>query len=659
MLANGIDMSVPKFKFTKFLSAKTEHGTPYEITWEELRTRPFIPSEDKDGVGSYYGSLEGDIRGTNRYIDLELLVLDIDASPDNEAVPLQEALAKYDYIIESTYSHNPENKNFCYRVLIPFAEKVKAKDYRNVVRNFVNSIPYLSVLLNKPNNKNREGQKIPSTVLDKSCFEPSRFYYHPSVNPDRFGTETRYSNKGMPLIPDTHYDESLDKVSSNMSKTPISDLLQGVGEGSRHNECIRLTGLLLSKDFNVKDTLQFMLGWNERCNPPRDIQEVTDEVYDIAKKYHQDSFLEIEPVVDEEESSYRFRLIDREERKVQEPVEWYIDKLFRHKGVCSIIGQERNGKSFVAVDLACRISRGMDFFGHETRGAKPVIYFALEDWQGIDVRLKGWEQYWGVEADVKVLPQDIEFNFLDGGIKMVKEFVNDLKSQGFEDGVLVFDTFQYLTAGMDENGQRDMSIAQNYLKYIAKELNSLVIYIHHMGKNKHLGSRGSTVLTASMDTRLSVHDNNTLTIEKVKGAKDSYSYTYKTDTVGEGDMETLVITSNAKGKSKEVTGRIQVGVKDFIKSLFLDNEALVKLGYEDIEIDDDLMVCIARDKLVDAVKEFLKGNDEEGKPWVKQTHKIGTEAKEQVRNLIGIPYEYFGTVIDMSGIEYVYDNQSQ
>ena len=48
-----------KYQFTKFSSKTEKTGKPYETSWEELKSRAFIESQEKDGVGSFYGLCEG------------------------------------------------------------------------------------------------------------------------------------------------------------------------------------------------------------------------------------------------------------------------------------------------------------------------------------------------------------------------------------------------------------------------------------------------------------------------------------------------------------------------------------------------------------------------------------------------------------------------
>ena len=69
-------------------------------------------------------------------------------------------------------------------------------DYETVSINFVEKIPYLKSLLTKHNNKlpkvdKRTGEMIYTSVLDKSCFQPSKWFYHPSYHPDRAETYMR------------------------------------------------------------------------------------------------------------------------------------------------------------------------------------------------------------------------------------------------------------------------------------------------------------------------------------------------------------------------------------------------------------------------------------------------------------------------------------
>ena len=65
--------------------------------------------------------------------------------------------------------------------------------------------------------------------------------------------------------------------------------MKGSVEGTRHNDCIRISGMLFNKGMSLQDVIQLMLGWNTKCIPPRVDKEVIDEVENIYSKYHSDN----------------------------------------------------------------------------------------------------------------------------------------------------------------------------------------------------------------------------------------------------------------------------------------------------------------------------------------------------------------------------------
>ena len=628
-------------QLTKVDGMKPQRRAWYPSLDELLSPILQVVQRKEDASGTLYAKAKDNYRKKENIEEMYGVVLDIDKSPTDVLPMLVEALQGYQGYINTTFSHDPRHEKYCYRAFIKSESTIKPEDYEDGFINLVHSNPILSELKEKG-------------ILDMSAKDVGRFFYDFSCPPSRENDAYFHALEGMPLIPDTHKRENTEYSSGNqLAKQPINELLKGSVEGTRHNDCIRISGMLFNKGMSLQDVIQLMLGWNTKCIPPRVDKEVIDEVENIYSKYHSDNpFTAEETVIASEAEDIEFKFLGREDRENLPSVDWYIDRLFRHKGIGSIIGQERNGKSFVAIDLACRISRGMDFFGHETRGMKPVLYVPLEDWSGINLRIKGWEKYHGVEANVILLPEDTSLGFLDRGMKGINKFIGDCKKQGFSDGVIIFDTLQYLIEGMDENGAKDMGLATGYFKHMSKTLNSFVIYVHHIGKDKAKGSRGSSVLNASLDTRISVHNNHDIKIEKVKGAKDNINYGYRTDLVGEDDDETLVITSTAKGtdKRKYPKGKLQLKVLDHI------NNFLFKFKFETSGVDGPMIPYINLDTLHKEIAELLKGDDADGKKLVNQSHKITTEARRLISDLTGSPYHCLKKGIDSKGVEFVHNN---
>lgn len=65
----------------------------------------------------------------------------------------------------------------------------------------------------------------------------------------------------------------------------VTQLLQGVGEGERHQALVRLSGYFNSKGMPIDVTKALLLDWNTRCTPPYPTEKIGATVEDIYKRY--------------------------------------------------------------------------------------------------------------------------------------------------------------------------------------------------------------------------------------------------------------------------------------------------------------------------------------------------------------------------------------
>lgn len=70
--------------------------------------------------------------------------------------------------------------------------------------------------------------------------------------------------------------------------------------------------------------------------------------------------------------------------------------------------------------------------------------------------------------------------------------------------LVVLDTFARCIVGADENSARDVGQAIAHLDMIRKAAGSCVLVVHHSGKDKSAGARGSTALKGALSTELEV-----------------------------------------------------------------------------------------------------------------------------------------------------------
>jgi hypothetical protein len=126
--------------------------------------------------------------------------------------------------------------------------------------------------------------------------------------------------------------------------------------------------------------------------------------------------------------------------------------------------------------------------------------------------------------------------------------VASLQEANFVNGLIVIDTLNQASPGVDENSVKEISQVLNHLKFIQRETNSLTLIVHHSGKDVNRGLRGSSSIRAALDTSIEVssesYTQKEWRIEKSKDAADgkTYKYSLKEITLGQ-DKDQSPITS--------------------------------------------------------------------------------------------------------------------
>jgi hypothetical protein len=194
--------------------------------------------------------------------------------------------------------------------------------------------------------------------------------------------------------------------------------------------------------------------------------------------------------------------------------EWLIKGLIAAREVSFLAGPSQSGKSFLAMDLAMSIVRGLPWFGRKTvKGA--VVYIAAESAQGVQaLRLPAYVQHHGIsyDADIPFLLLTRSPNFFrdaDG----VKRLIKEIKDWASEDNVsislVVIDTFNAATRGMDEIKGIDASKVREQIQTIVDQISTSVMVVHHMnasgermrGHSSTFGDANDVLLCRVMEDR--------------------------------------------------------------------------------------------------------------------------------------------------------------
>ena len=225
----------------------------------------------------------------------------------------------------------------------------------------------------------------------------------------------------------------------------------------------------------------------------------------------------------EDAASDTFQLLTVSDLDSLPPPSWLIDGLVSDNGLSILYGDPGSGKSFVTIDMALRIALGMDWHGAPTKRVG-VIYIAGEGVRGLGARIKGWRMKHGVTsmdaAPFVLMP--VAAQLLDPAerAKLIRTIDAAKIKMGFDVGLIVIDTVSRSIAGQDENGQETMSAFVKACDDVREHCGGAVLGVHHSGKDRDKGMRGSTVLLGACDATFRVQKADTLVTVKCEKQKD-------------------------------------------------------------------------------------------------------------------------------------------
>lgn len=223
-----------------------------------------------------------------------------------------------------------------------------------------------------------------------------------------------------------------------------------------------------------------------------------------------------------------------------EPIGWLVKHVLPLQGVGVLYGESGSGKSFVALDMMMSIALGAhDWQGHKIKkeGAK-VAYIVAEGASGFKKRIQAYAESKGADlAKAKFMVLNGTPNLLDKA--QAVDLARGILAAGGAK-VIVIDTLAQTTPGGNENSSEDMGFALNMVREIQRITGSLVLLIHHSGKDKLKGARGWSGLRAACDVELEVsrveHTDNVreLSITKQKDGEDGGRWPFMLDIVQVG-----------------------------------------------------------------------------------------------------------------------------
>jgi len=184
------------------------------------------------------------------------------------------------------------------------------------------------------------------------------------------------------------------------------------------------------------------------------------------------------------------------------PLRWTVEGMLVRPGLCSIAGQPKIGKSFMALQLAHSVSTGRPFLGREVVSG-PVLYVALED--GLS-RLQSRLQMAGWEPNNNHVHFLFELPPLDkGGLGYLSEQIEELNPVL----VIVDSLAAAKSGGVDENEASDIAELAYPLSNLSRDADLTMTVVHHHKKSATgdpgRDLRGSSAFFAALDGLLSLY----------------------------------------------------------------------------------------------------------------------------------------------------------
>lgn len=236
---------------------------------------------------------------------------------------------------------------------------------------------------------------------------------------------------------------------------------------------------------------------------------------------------------------HRFQVMPAHEFASVAAPNWVIKGVLPQAELVVMYGASGSGKSFMALDMAAAIARGVPWRGCKVRQGR-VAYIAAEGAGGFRKRLVAYAQH--NQVDLVGLPIGV----IHAAPNMMEkqdavDVAKAVKAWGGAD-VIIVDTFAQVMPGANENAGEDVGKALTHCKRIHEVTGAMIILIHHAGKDASKGARGWSGLRAAADAELEVVREPTgrsLKLTKSKDGEDGQVWGFDLDVVQIGTDEDL------------------------------------------------------------------------------------------------------------------------
>jgi hypothetical protein len=483
---------------------------------------------EKDGYGWLPAIIDIGPRKSDRIGGITALVLDIEAckkTPEVQPPKPKKIMAKIlssglSCILHTSYTHTPKKPR--YRLIFPLSRILHPNELKGVGTKIVQELGL-------------------NLTYDKGALEPARLYYLPRCAAENVDFFEYHTVKAKPIDVDSYIQRGQLPFSENLAAANVlnfPDLMEDTRILAGYTSCKETSSSLkemfsfLSADseydrWRVLIWSALSTGLPDAEDIARDWSKTAPDRYSeaalglVVKSYDPSKNITIgtlihhakkagwKPKIPEEITppetieNNRFSFIPASELCNLPPLVWRVKNLLPDQGLGAIFGPSGSGKSFYVLDLLAHLVFGKEFWGHKVNSC-PVVYVALEGTGGIGKRIQAWEKHNGktLPDSFRVVTDSLSLRNKDSMV-----FAQAVLDAKLTEGVIVIDTLAASAPGADENASHDMSTIIGNSQLLQRITNSLVLLVHHTGKDAQRGLRGHSSLHAALDVAIEVKSN--------------------------------------------------------------------------------------------------------------------------------------------------------
>lgn len=284
-----------------------------------------------------------------------------------------------------------------------------------------------------------------------------------------------------------------------------------------------------------------------------------------------------------------------------QPKNWLIKGILGQGELSVLFAPSGGGKSFVALDMAARIATDLTWFGHKVEPTC-VLYVAGEGATGFKHRMTAWRQDANIEeAAFHLMPSALDlFSENSTGCSKIQAAIAKIRLQKqMGVGLIVLDTLSRMMPGGVDSDPRDMKMFLNQIEKLRLQTGAHVMLVHHTGKEKDRGMRGSSMLRDYADTVFEVQPPTDggphhIKIDKQKDGRDGVTFMcyIKPVTLGIDDDDDAITScvlapvGDAENPGNpSTTGQARIALDALIEALKTDGSAPpVTAEYENVTV---------------------------------------------------------------------------